>query len=70
MAESIIKQIYRNRFAKYNPFYFELEFQFDMNSWIPIKLVNKEKHEDSELFELIKNNLANDHLVIITGRVI
>ncbi len=40
-ATSEIKAIYRERFDKFNPFYFDLGFHFDMNSWIPIKLVAK-----------------------------
>jgi hypothetical protein len=48
MAATIIKEIYRDRFARYNPFYFDLGFQFDMNSWIPIKLIAKNDGDGRE----------------------
>ncbi len=70
-----IKESYRQRFAKYNPFYFDLGFQFDMNSWIPIKLVVENNREENDPFQLIENGLkrnANElkvgSLVVITGK--
>ncbi len=70
-----IKESYRQRFAKYNPFYFDLGFHFDMNSWIPIKLVAENNREDNDPFQLIENGLkrnANElevgSLVVITGK--
>jgi hypothetical protein len=87
-AIQMIKNFYRNRFAEYNPFYFDLGFQFDMNSWIPIKLIkdisdyekkrikdididiiagDENSAEQTELFRLIADELAETHLVIITG---
>ncbi len=70
-----IKKIYQNRFAKYNPFYFDLGFQFDMNSWIPIKLVAKNNQKENDPFKLIANGLKRNtnelevgSLVVITGK--
>ncbi len=70
-----IKESYRQRFAKYNPFYIDLGFQFDMNSWIPIKLVAEYNREENDPFQLITNGLksnANElkvgSLVVITGK--
>ncbi len=70
-----IKESYRQRFAKYNPFYFDLGFQFDMNSWIPIKLVAENNREQNDLFQLIENGLKRNakqfkvgSLVVITGK--
>jgi len=64
-----IKESYRQRFAKYNPFYFDLGFQFDMNSWFPIKLVKvKCSDDEKKLFdELICEGLSKSGLVVITG---
>jgi len=70
-----IKKIYQNRFAKYNPFYFDSGFQFDMNTWFPIKLVTEYNREENDPFKLIENGLkrnANElkvgSLVVITGK--
>jgi hypothetical protein len=75
LAESIIKELYRNRFGEYNPFYFDLGFQFDMNSWIPIKLVAEYNREENDPFQLIANGLKRNpnelkvgSLVVITGK--
>jgi hypothetical protein len=84
----MIKRTYQKEFKKYNPFNVDLGFQFDMNSWIPIKLIKdisdyeKKRTKDSnidiiagdendaeqtELLRLIADELAETHLVIITG---
>jgi hypothetical protein len=75
LAELLIKDIYRNLFKQYDPFYLKLGFKFDMNSWIPIKLVAENNREETGLFKLIKNGLesyANElkvgSLVVITGK--
>ncbi len=67
-----IKESYCQRFAKYNPFYFDLGFQSDMNSWFPIKLVKVKGSDDEEkllkLFdEVICGELLKSGLVVITG---
>jgi hypothetical protein len=74
-STNMLKEIYQNLFAKYNPFYFDLGFQFDMNSWIPIKLVAENNREENDPFQLIANGLkrnANElevgSLVVITGK--
>jgi hypothetical protein len=71
----MLKEIYRNLFAKYNPFYFDLGFQFDMNSWIPIKLVAENNREENDPFQLIADGLKRNtnelkvgSLVVITGK--
>ncbi len=70
-----IKESYHQRFAKYNPFYFNLGFQFDMNSWIPIKLVAENNREENDPFQLIADELKRNtneskvgSLVVITGK--
>jgi hypothetical protein len=65
----MIKNFYRNRFAKYNPFHIDLKFQFDMNTWFPIKLVKvKGSDDEQKLFdELICEELSKSGLVVITG---
>jgi hypothetical protein len=79
-----IKEIYRERYKRYNPFYFDLNFQFDMNSWIPIKLVVEDKvkerqatdaegignDQENELFQLITDGLKRFGLVVITGTIL
>ena len=79
MAESIIKEIYRNRFEEYYPFHIDLGFQFDMNSWIPIKLVKGNDGNEGRrtttvaienYFELIEDGLSDNGLVVITGNTI
>ncbi len=67
-STKMLKEIYQNRFEKYNPFFFDLGFQFDMNSWIPIKLVAEQDDGDEQKdhFKLIADRLKNG-LVVITG---
>ncbi len=69
LVKSTIKEVYRTQFEKYNPFYFDLGFQFDMNSWFPIKLVKvKGSDDEQKLFdELICEELSKSGLVVITG---
>ncbi len=71
----MLKDIYQNLFAKYDPFYFDLGFQFNTNSWIPIKLVAEYNRKENDPFQLIENGLkrnANElevgSLVVITGK--
>jgi hypothetical protein len=68
MAAAKIKEYYRGRFEKYDPFFFELDYQFSMNSWIPIKLVAEQDDggEQKDHFKLIADRLKNG-LVVITG---
>ncbi len=70
-----IKDSYRQRYSKYNPFHFDLGFQFDMDSWIPIKLVAENNRQENDLFQLIENGLKRNakqlkvgSLVVITGK--
>jgi len=71
----LIKETYRKRFKYYNPFYFDLNFQFSMNSWIPIKLVKEsnktaDRSDDdnpNNLFKLITTSLDECGIVVITG---
>jgi hypothetical protein len=71
----IIKETYQERFKLYNPFYFDLDFQFSMNSWIPITLVKESnktanKSDDdnpNNLFKLITTSLDECGIVVITG---
>jgi hypothetical protein len=69
LVKSIIKELYRNQFGEYHRFYFDLEFQFDMNLWFPIKLVKiKGSDDEQKLFdELICEELSKSGLVVITG---
>jgi hypothetical protein len=77
-AESILKNIYRTRFDTYNPFYIDLGLQFDMSSWIAIRLINKDNSKENiennddeqELFGQIVSALANGNLCVITGVVL
>jgi hypothetical protein len=91
LAISIIKQVYLNKFKKYNPFNVEVGYQFDMtDSWVPIKLArdksDREKEEDERIgvvnvnaeessdiertdsFQLLAEELAKKHIVIVTGK--
>ncbi len=71
----LIKETYRKRFKSYNPFYFDLDFQFSMNSWIPIKLVKEsnktanrsDDDNPNDLFKLITTSLDECGIVVITG---
>jgi hypothetical protein len=74
VAASMIKQSYHDQFKNYDPFYFDLSFKFDMDSWIPITLRDDNASPpitpieiDSEPFELIEANLARNGVVVITG---
>jgi hypothetical protein len=71
MAATIIKEIYCNRFEKYDPFY--LGINFDMKLWIPLKLVvvgDKVDNAIDDPFELIDNSLSKHNIAVITGKLI
>jgi hypothetical protein len=62
LAESIIKELYRNRFANYNPFHIDLGFQFNMNTWFPIKLVKSKQRrgEEERRLKVFEQEVADD----------
>jgi hypothetical protein len=75
LVKSIIKELYRNKFAKYNPIHIDLGFQFNMNTWFPIKLLTEYNREENDPFQLIANGLKRNadelkvgSLVVITGK--
>ena len=67
-AELIIKEIYRNRFKVYNPFYFDLGFEFEMNSWIPVTVCRQDGSKyNGDPLQFVADSLAEYGLTIITG---
>jgi hypothetical protein len=66
-----IKESYRQRFEKYDPFY--LGINFDMKLWIPLKLLvvgDKVDNAVNDPFELIDNSLSKHNIAVITGKLI